>query len=290
MALRRDSIGTSETRESADRPRKLGVSALCSTFGGLSKVAPHGRKYRDKNSHPIPLWNGVFEHYDRIGGALWEFAWCIDRVTKERDGVGLVLGGSPVKLRHILDDLNGSRKETVRRHLDDLEVKNYIRRRRTPYGYVIEVLNSRKFGIWRKEKPQNAVSLGEEKPILEREKPIGGSEKHVFVVYKEDAAVTQQKDAAGGATAAPSVWKQIGSGLPMGGVRFQKIVEHYLAMRGENPLSDAMERAIQQANKVGVKVPPPFFDAKRLVEQRKTGELAGPVAAIPELEAAPWAK
>ncbi len=118
----------------------------------------HGRKYGERDSHPIPLWNGVFEHYDRIGDALWEFAWCIDRITEERDDIGIVLGGSPVKLRTIVDALKGSRKETVRRHMDSLERENYIRRRRTPFGHVIEVLNSRKFGIWKKEKPKNDVS------------------------------------------------------------------------------------------------------------------------------------
>jgi len=57
-------------------------------------------------------------------------------------------------LRTIVDALKGSRKETVRRHMDSLERENYIRRRRTPFGHVIEVLNSRKFGIWKKEKPK----------------------------------------------------------------------------------------------------------------------------------------
>ena len=156
----------------------------------------HNRKYGEKDSHPIPLWNGVFEHYDRIGDALWEFAWCIDRITEERDGVGIVLGGSPVKVSAIVDTMKGSNRESVRRHLDSLEKENYIRRRRTPYGHVIEVLNSRKFGIWKhcKEKPQNDVSPPREKHEFEQEKPKSVQEKHEFVINKEDSAVTQQKD------------------------------------------------------------------------------------------------
>lgn len=111
----------------------------------------HGRKYGEKDSHPIPLWNGVFEHYERIGDALWEFAWCIDAVTAERDGMGMVLGGSPVKLGVIVKAIKGRGKETVRRHLKKLADGKYIRMRRTPYGQVIEVLNSKKFGIWKRE-------------------------------------------------------------------------------------------------------------------------------------------
>lgn len=252
----------------------------------------HGRKYGEKESRPIPLWNGVFEHYDRIGDALWEFAWCIDRITEERDGVGIVLGGSPVKLRAIVSALKGSNRETVRRHLDSLEEENYIRRRRTPYGHVIEVLNSHKFGIWKKEKPQNDVSLGVEKHGFVQEKPKSVQEKHGFVVYKEDAAVTQQKDAAVEAAATGgclNLWKVLGSGLPMGSPRFQKIVEHYFATRNGSPLSEAMERAIQAANMRDIGVPPQFFEAKRAVEHREREELASPAdRERPELEELPW--
>src|ERR1700684_707207 len=133
-----------------------GPAALRRTGG--TAMTPHGRTYGEKESHPLPIWNGVFEHYGRIGDALWEFLWCIDAITKEKDGIGLVLGGSPVKLKRIVADLRADR-ETVRRHLKTLAIENYIRVTRTPYGQIIEVLNSKKFEIWRKEKPQKTVSL-----------------------------------------------------------------------------------------------------------------------------------
>lgn len=250
------------------------------------------RRYRGKQSCPIPVWNGVFEHYDRIGEAIWEFLWCLDKITKEADGVGFVLGGSPVKLRAIVDALTGSNRETVRRHMDILEQENYIRRRRTPYGHVIEVLNSRKFGIWKKEKPQNDASPTLEKHEFVQEKPKSVQEKHGFVVYKEDAAETQQKDAASKPSAPDPLnpWKVLGSDLPMGSLKFQKLFEHYAGTRNRNPLSEAMERTIQMANKQGVKVPPPFFEAKREVERHETEELAAPASNVPVLEADPWAK
>jgi hypothetical protein len=262
-------------------------------------MTPHARKYGTQVSRPIPLWNGVFEHYNRIGDALWEFAWCIDRITEEREGIGVVLGGSPVKLRAVVDALKGSNRETVRRHLDKLEKEKYIRRRRTPYGHVIEVLNSRKFGIWKHstEKPQNEVSEGVEKHGFVQEKPKSVQEKHGFVVYKEDAAETQQKDAAvaapagtASATETESLWKSMGSDLPMGSPKFQKIAEHYLATRNGNPLSEAMERTIQTANKRKVGVPPKFYEAKRVVERREAQELSASICSdIPVLKVESWA-
>ena len=255
-------------------------------------MSSYGRKYRDKESHPLPIWNGIFEHYDRIGAALWEFLWCIDAITREKDGIGLVFGGSPVKLKRIVADLKAD-KETVRRHLKKLVDENYIRVRRTPYGQIIEVLNSKKFEIWKREKPQNAVSLPQEKLIHEPVKLKFEPEKPQNAVSKEDAAVTQHKDAASTAAApgAENPWKVIGSDLPMGSPKFQKLYEHYAATRNGNTLSEVMERTIQAANGRDVKVPPPFFEAKREVERREMGELAALVGDdVPVLKGEPWAR
>jgi hypothetical protein len=172
------------------------------------------RLYRRKPSHPIPLWNGILEHRDRIGEALWEFIWCLDRITGERDGIGIVLGGAPVKLEKIVAELKGD-KESTRRHLKKLETGKYIRMRRTPYGQVIEVLNSKKFGIWGKEKPQSPVSL--------KEKPTGESEKPQSAVRKEDHAGTMQK-AASQPKHETSVWSFLGI-EPCGPLSFRSLLE-----------------------------------------------------------------
>jgi DNA-binding transcriptional ArsR family regulator len=161
--------------------------------------AGHGRKFGDRRSYPIPVWNGVFEHRARIGEALWEFLWCIDAITSESNEVGLVHGGAPVKIERIAKDLKGADKETVRRHLRKLVQAGYVRMRRTPYGQVIHVLNSKKFGIWKgKEKPQKTVSPTQEKPqktvSQPGEKHTGVDEKLHFAVNKEDTAVTLQDD------------------------------------------------------------------------------------------------
>ena len=85
-------------------------------------------------------------------------------------------------------------------------------------------------------------------------------------------------------------WKLLGTDLPMGTPRFQKIAEHYFTTRNGSPLSEAMERIIQRANKEGVKVPPKFFEAKREVERNETEVQANPKAEpIRELEVPVWA-
>lgn len=134
--------------------------------------------------------NIIFDHRDRINAALWEFLWCLDRTTEERDGVGLVLGGKPMKLSQIVAGIKGSNRETVRRNVEHLEKEGYIRRRRTPYGYVIEVPN---YDLW-KEKPQNDVSQLQQKPQNEvselNEKPQNEvslpQEKHGFATSVPD--------------------------------------------------------------------------------------------------------
>mgnify|MGYP001497756884 CR=1 FL=1 len=88
------------------------------------------------------------EHRDRIGPALWEFLWCIAKTTKELEeqgeNVGLVLGGKPVSYMEIANDLGGS-KSTIKRNFERLEKEQYISLKRTPYGQIIKVKNSKKF-------------------------------------------------------------------------------------------------------------------------------------------------
>jgi len=234
-------------------------------------MTAHGRKYGEKDSHPIPLWNGVFEHYDRIGDALWEFAWCIDRITDERDDVGIVLGGSPVKIPTIVADLKGSRRETVRRHMDTLESENYIRRRRTPYGHVIEVLNSRKFGIWKKEKQQNGFSLSEEKPIHGCQKPIGGWQKPKNDTNKEDSAVTQQYSAA---KAASTFWLSVGINPADVTGPFRKTCEDLLSTRNGQSLGEFMGICMDAWEALGNKTQPRVFakaKARIIAKEREQG-------------------
>ncbi|MFD2704058.1 hypothetical protein [Salibacterium lacus] len=88
-------------------------------------------------------------HKKKIGAALWEFLWCIDRVTNESEQEGqksgTVLGGSPVSYSDVANDL-GVGKSTVKRNFERLEEENYIHLKRTPYGHIVTVNKSKKWG------------------------------------------------------------------------------------------------------------------------------------------------
>jgi hypothetical protein len=203
----------------------------------------HGRKYGEKDSHPIPVWNGIFDHYDRIGIALWTFEWLIDRIPKdgEQNGIGKVLGGKPIKIAEIVQTVKGSTYKGIRRQLDALEEQGYISRRRTPYGFVIEVRNSRKWGIWI---PKETSPKGQSLPIESGQKgqseadrvdkkgteiaPRGQNKENTTVPSSKE---TQQKAAA-------ELWTVLGIAAQKMPPAFRELCEQLYATKNGQPLCE----------------------------------------------------
>jgi hypothetical protein len=174
------------------------------------KSAGHGRKYGEKPSHVIPLWNGILEHRENIGPALWEFVWCIDKITIEDEhGIGWCLGRSAIDTKRIAEDL-GEHPDTAYDNLSRLAAEGYIIRKRTPRGYAIGVTNSRKINAFRHLKsdsekmpnhsetdsektPNQSASDSEKTPRVIRSFPESDSEK---TPIRRDYAVTLQEDSA----------------------------------------------------------------------------------------------
>ena len=98
------------------------------------------------DSFPIKIWNGILKdgHCQKIGNALWEFIWIIDKVTLEKDGIGHVLKGRPIKVEEMCKSLDRS-YQAVYRHLKLLEKYGYINIKKAPYGIIITVNKSKKF-------------------------------------------------------------------------------------------------------------------------------------------------
>lgn len=98
------------------------------------------------DSYPIKIWSGLLKdgHTKRIENALWEFIWLINKVTKEVDGIGIVLNGKPIKVKEICMDLEREYK-AVWRHLKTLESEGYINLKRCPFGFLVTINNSKKF-------------------------------------------------------------------------------------------------------------------------------------------------
>lgn len=114
-----------------------------------------------QDSYPFNVYSGLLEpgHRKRIGSALWEFLWCIDKTTKEipddtGDIVGLVLGGKPINLSEISRDL-GIDRSTVLRNLGKLEDEGYVGIIRAPYGLILKVRNSKKRRVAIMQPPPN---------------------------------------------------------------------------------------------------------------------------------------
>lgn len=117
-------------------------------------------------SYNITISNGILkdQHRKRMGIAIWEFIWCLDKVTKiDEKGNGYVLGGKPVNLKDIADDLDLS-EDTISRNLDALHGEGYIEKTRTPNGLSIKVFKAKK--IFQKGNRKNADSA--EMPVPDR--------------------------------------------------------------------------------------------------------------------------
>lgn len=94
----------------------------------------------------ITISNGLLSngHRKRMGAAVWEFMWCIDKVTRiDEDGTGWVLGGKPIKLSDLAEQM-GVSEDTISRNLITLEEEGYIFKTNAPYGIIIKVKQAKK--------------------------------------------------------------------------------------------------------------------------------------------------
>jgi hypothetical protein len=229
------------------------------------RVLPSGRRmswqasspivpaHEAEKSYPVPVWSGLIsaKHRSAMGMAIWMFLWCIDRITIEKDGWGIVLGGAPVK-DEVIRKLFEIDKETVHAFRQKLLAGRYITALRTPYGFVYRVRNSRKFRIWQKkrvaetgnsprlENPENPESPTKENPgnsgITPQENPENPdreSGKHPLT--KKTQQYTAVKADAAADSRGRSVWDFLRI-PPCGPDFFRSDLENRWASRnGEKP-------------------------------------------------------
>ena len=100
----------------------------------------------------FPVSNGMLtaKHRKQMGSANWLFLWFVDHTTIEKAGVGLVHGGTPIKLE-VPAKRFGLSTKSILRHLRRLERKRYIGVEEAAEGYIIVVLNSKKW-LWRRDR------------------------------------------------------------------------------------------------------------------------------------------
>lgn len=94
----------------------------------------------------IEIKNNLLEpkHIEAMNQSVWLYMWLVDKMTSvNEDGIGLVLGGKPIKYSEVKAEL-GISKNTYSRWIDKLLSYPYIVITRTPYGIVFRVLKAHK--------------------------------------------------------------------------------------------------------------------------------------------------
>lgn len=94
----------------------------------------------------IQISNGLLErkHYENMGQAVWLFMWLLDKMTSvSEEGVGLVLGGKPIKFEEVEEDL-GMSYATYKRWVSTLRKAGYVETTRTSFGYKFKVIRAQK--------------------------------------------------------------------------------------------------------------------------------------------------
>jgi hypothetical protein len=83
-------------------------------------------------------------HYARMGQAVWLYGWLVLRETRERAGVGFVLGGRPVTYHEIEEETGFSRK-SLERWMQVLRRGGYIETTTAPGGVIVRIQKAKKF-------------------------------------------------------------------------------------------------------------------------------------------------
>lgn len=101
------------------------------------------------------------EHQKKIGSALWQYLWLLDKMTRiDENGMGLVLGGKPIKL----EEIGGIHKVNISKNIKKLKENGYIDIKRTPYGIIIKIFKAKKFFNSKDKKELYYNDLGQISP------------------------------------------------------------------------------------------------------------------------------
>ena len=110
--------------------------------------------------------NGMFARCHELGEAIWFYLWCVDRTTREamyendETRYGSVLGGMPVRTAIVAADFPQIREWTINEWRKKCVEAGVLRTKRTPVGYVIEVVDSTKFNSKPAEKRNTWATKG----------------------------------------------------------------------------------------------------------------------------------
>jgi len=124
-------------------------------------------------SFPLRIWSGLFskKHWEKMGNAIWLYGMLIDKVTKEENGKGYVLGGKPISFNE-WEKLIPISPRQYNRYMKLLVDEKYIETVSTGNGLRITILKSKKFH--KKGQDKNGGSEGSDTPNLSPGSAING--------------------------------------------------------------------------------------------------------------------
>jgi hypothetical protein len=116
---------------------------------------------RPEKTFNVGLYNAILEpkHYRAMGDSLWLYTYLLDRQGRslDKDGLGKVAGGVPIRDSDVAGSLGCSRR-TVIRWREVLLRHGYITATRTPYGYVYRITKPKKWGEKTPDSPETDVT------------------------------------------------------------------------------------------------------------------------------------
>jgi hypothetical protein len=82
-------------------------------------------------------------HYERMGSAVWLYAWLVLRQTHQSGDTGWVLGGSPVSYREIEEE-TGFNIRTLERWMSTLRRYGYVQTEAAMGGLIVRITKAKK--------------------------------------------------------------------------------------------------------------------------------------------------
>ena len=109
----------------------------------------------------FPVSAGLFEHFSRMGLAIWVFLWFVHHEHQPKDGgqAGLVNKGKPVTYDEIAKEIPGLSPFTVRHHVKRLQENGYIRSEQVRGGKAYYIGKPFRWGWKKSESGPEQVEL-----------------------------------------------------------------------------------------------------------------------------------
>ena len=168
----------------------------------------------------------------------------------------------------------------ARNLLESLETKKYIRRfatkgKRGNYPILVNKYEVT-FGARSGMRLNAEASDDWRNPVYESCQVQGEVRGEVDASSQEERREKGEAEGAATPSTDPEAWTWIGLGGPVGTLKFQSAFLFYYGSKNGHLRSEVMEQTIQRCQNTGLKVPPPFYEAKRHVEEREKAPAVNP--------------